>query len=288
MIKTSIFNDEVSHDLIEALDLMSSWGQEILDLREYIFGKTVIDEISDAQRDELFGILSKYKFEIGCIGTRKLIVDPGSDKNEMIKLLKRLLVTAKAVKTGYIRICSFAPRPENEEARLEMITPSVPLMKEFADIAGAEGITLLLENKPTSVTNKGSEMTDFLGRVNHPKVKAQWDVVNSWIGGYHNIERDYADCKDFIGSVHLKGAMGKKDEPGIYDRGGVMGQDEVPHRTVVECLVKDGFKNNITLDLAVGSIKKDEFNMTRQEISRTSLEYTKKLIKETEEKFSVK
>jgi sugar phosphate isomerase/epimerase len=286
MIRTSIFNDEVSHNLTEALDLMTSWGQDIFDLREYIFGKTVIDEISDAQRDELLQILSRYKFDIGCIGTRKLIADPDADRLEMINLLKRLIKTAKAVNTDYIRICSFAPRPEEEGVRLNMLAPAVPLMKEFADIAGAEGITLLLENKPTSITNKGSEMAEFLGRVNSPAVKAQWDVVNSWIGGYYNIDKDYEDCKDFIGSVHLKGAMGKKEDPKVYDRGGVMGQDEFPHRAVVERLMKEGFKNNITLDLSIGSIKKEEFNMTRGEISRVSLEYTKKLVKEAEEKIS--
>jgi len=165
-----------------------------------------------------------------------------------------------------------------------MLAPAVPLMKELAEIAGAEGITLLLENKPTSLTNRGSEMAEFLSKVNSPAVKAQWDVVNSWIGGYFGIEKDYSDCKEFLGSVHLKGAMGKKDDPGIYDRGGVMGQDEVPHQTVVERLVKDGYRGTITLDLAVNSIKKEEFNMTRQEISKISLEYTKKLVKEAEEK----
>ena len=286
MIRTSIFNDEVSHELTEALDLMSSWGQDIFDLREFIFGKTVIDDISDTQREELIKILSGYSFDIGCIGTRKLITDPDADKTEMINLLKRLIKTAKAFHTGYIRICNFAPRPEEEELRLKMLAPAVPLMKEFADIAAAEGITLVLENKPTSLTNRGSEMAEFLGRVNHPNVKVVWDVVNSWIGGYLNIEKDYENCREFLGFVHLKGAMGKRGDPKIYDRGGLMGQDEVPHGMVVERLVKDGYKGNITLDLAVGSINKEEFNITRQEISRLSLEYTKKLVKEAEDKFS--
>lgn len=288
MIRTSIFNDEVSHNFIEALDLMDSWGQDIFDLREYIFGETVIDNISDAQREDILQILSRYRFDIGCIGTRKLIANPDADKAEIINLLTRLIKTAKAVKTQYIRICNFAPRPKEESLRQQMIALAIPLMKELADITAAEGITLLLENKPTSITNRGSEMADFLGRVNHPNVKAQWDVVNSWIGGYYNIESDYLDCKDFLGSVHFKGAMGKSGAFEIYDRGGVMGQDEVPHQAVVERLVRDGFKNNITLDLAIGSINNEEFDMTRAEISRMSLEYTKKLVKDAETEFSHK
>ena len=286
MIRTSIFNDEVSHELVEALDLMSSWGQGLFDLREYIFGETVIDDISDFQRDELLQILSRYKFDVGCIGTRKLIADPDADKLDLINLLKRLIKTAKVVHTSYIRVCDFAPRPKEEALRLKMLVPAIPLMRELADIAGAEGITLLLENKPTSLTNKGREMAEFLDRVNHPAVKIVWDVVNSWIGGYYNIEKDYNDCKDFLGFVHLKGAMGRKDDPQTYDRGGVMGLDEVPHSSVVERLVKDGYQGNITLDLAIGSIRKEEFNMSRQEIAKISLEYTRKLVKETEEKFS--
>ena len=286
MIKTSIFNDEVSHNFIEALDLMSSWGQETIDLREHIFGETVIDDMSDAQRDELLNILSRYRFEIGCIGTRKLIADPDAEKNSMITLLKRLIITAKAVRTNYIRICTFAPRPEDEELRQKMLISAVPLMRELAEISAAEGITLLLENKPSSITNRGSEMADFLSKVNHPAVKAQWDAVNSWIGGYYNFEQDYNNCKDFIGSVHLKGAMGNKANRTLYDRGGVMGRDEVPHNEIVERLVKDGFKGNITLDLSVSSVNREEFSMTNAEICRVSLEYTKELIRETENKYS--
>jgi len=285
MIRTSIFNDEVSVNLTEALDLLSSWGQDLVDLREHIFGDTVIDNISDSEREELVKILSRYKFEIGCIGTRKLIVNPDADKAEMVKLLKRIIITAKAVKTGFIRICTFDPRPKDEETRKKMIIPSVPLMREYAEIAAAEGITLLLENKPVSITNKGVEVADFLERVNRPNVKAQWDVVNSWVGGYYNIDKDYADCKKYIWSVHLKGAMGKKEDPKIYDRGGVMGRDDVPHKMVVEKLVKDGFRNNITLDLTIGSIKKEEFNMSMAEISRESLGYAKKLVKEAEDQY---
>ena len=129
VIRISIFNDEVSHDLIEALDLMSSWGQDIFDLRENIFGETLIDDISNAQRDELVRILSGYKFDIGCIGSRKLIADPDFNKEEMIEILKSLIKTAKAVNTRSIRICSFAPRPEEEELRQKMLVPAVPLMK---------------------------------------------------------------------------------------------------------------------------------------------------------------
>ena len=286
MIKTSIFNDEVSHNLTEALDLMSSWGQDIFDLREYIFGGTVIDDISDVQRDELLQILSGYKFEIGCIGTRKLIVDPNADRSFLITLLKNLIKTAKAVGTNNIRICTFAPRPDGENIRREMLVPAIPLARELADIAAAEGITLLLENKPSSITNKGREMAEFLSKVNHHALKAQWDAVNSWIGGFYDFSRDYEDCKGFIGSVHLKGAMGNMDNPAVYDRGGVMGKDEVPHREIIDRLVKDSFNNNITLDLSVGSVKIEEFNMDRAEICRVSLAYTKKLITETEEKYS--
>ena len=82
--------------------------------------------------------------------------------------------------------------------------------------------------------------------------------------------------------------MGKKTAPEVYDRGGVMGRDEVPHKAVVEKLVKDGFKSNITLDLAIGSSIEKEFAMTRQEISKLSLEYTRKILKEAEELFSRK
>jgi len=282
MIKTSIFNDEVSSNLREALNLLDSWGQEIVDLRENIFGNTVIDDINERELSELMVILSGYKFEIGCIGSRKLICDPGMEKNELFLLLNKLnklTKIAKTVKTAYIRICTLAPRPDDEDSRQKMLESAVPLMKELANHAAKEGIILLLENKPTSITNSGREMSDFLYKVNHENIKIQWDAVNSWIGGFKDFEKDYMNCREFIASVHLKGAMGKKDEPEIYDRGGLMGQDDVPHEKIIENLIRDGFKNNITLDLSVVSVDRNEFNLSDAEIAKASLEYTKGVIK---------
>ena len=279
MIKTSIFNDEVSSNLREALDFLDSWGQEVVDLRENIFGNTIIDDIDERELSELVEILSRYKFEIGCIGSRKLICDPGMEKNELFLLLNKLIKIAKTVKTSFIRICSFAPRTADEDSRKKMLELSAPLMRELANHASNEGIILLLENKPTSITNRGREMSDFLSMVNHEGVKIQWDAANSWIGGYKDFERDYLDCMDLIASVHLKGAMGKKGEQEIYGRGGLMGQDDLPHEKIIENLIRDGFKNNITLDLSVVSIDRKEFNMSDAEIAKASLEYTKDIIK---------
>lgn len=277
MIEVSIFNDEVSKNLDEALSLLSSWGQEWLDLRESIFGQTVIDEISDSEREVLVEKLSKYSFKIGCLGTRKLVVTPG-DAGEEFSVIPKLIKTAEAFKVPFIRVCT-EKRPESDmELRMKMVKASVDNMKRLSDIAAKHGITLVLENKPSSLTNRGVEMAEFLAMVDHPNLKLVWDAVNSWQGGLYDPDGDYQACKKYIGIVHLKGAMGKADKQDVYERGGIIGEDEFPHDRIVKTLIKDGYDGRITLDLAIGAIKGKERRLERADISKLSLERMKDII----------
>ena len=282
MLKVSIFNDEVSKDLDEALALLDSWGRPVFDLRESIFGDTVIDDISDEQRDILKEKLSHYNFEIGCIGTRKLIIDPSVDTSVNEALIARLIKTAKTFSVPFIRICNVAPRPDSEAERHDLMLRSVDEMRNLAELAYAEGITLLLENKPTSITNKGTELVEFLDLVGSKGLKIVWDAANSWIGGFYGPLIDYEICKKYIGIVHLKGAVGAAEDKTIYDHSEVMGDDEFPHQEIIDRLIADGYSGPITLDLATDSI--DRPDMTKAKISKISLDLTEKMILAAEEK----
>jgi len=277
MIEVSIFNDLVSRNFDEALSLLDSWGQKWLDLRENIFGDTVVDDISDKEREIMLAKLKAYKFSIGCLGTRRLVASYGAGEKEL-QVLERLIKTALAVKTDFIRICN-EDRTEDMKKRAEDARATVPNMRKLCDRAAEFGITLVLENKPASITNRGRELRECADMVGRPNLKVQWDAVNSWQGGFYDVKKDYGYVKNIIGIVHLRGAIGKPEDPMVYNRSGILGEDEFPNREIVEWLLADGYDGRITLDLSIGSIKEyKEKKMGGADISRLSLVRMKEII----------
>ncbi|MDW7657933.1 MAG: hypothetical protein SCM11_12255, partial [Bacillota bacterium] len=105
MISVSIFNDQISENLEEALIRLKQWDYDRVDLRERILGESVIDMISGQQRDVLVGLLGKYPLTVGCLGTRQLVVRP-ENLSHQVSILNQLIKTALAVSTTFIRICT--------------------------------------------------------------------------------------------------------------------------------------------------------------------------------------
>jgi sugar phosphate isomerase/epimerase len=277
MIEVSIFNDLVSVELDEALSILQSLGQKWVDLRENIFGETVIDDISDEQREILVAKLKPYHFNIGCLGTRRLVASYGPGTKEL-DVLKSLIKTAIAVRTNVIRVCT-EERTEDLKKRMEDVKATIPNMRKLCDLAAEYNLILALENKPSSITNRGCELREFVEMVNRPNLKVVWDAVNSWQGGLYDIENDYQQIKEIVGIVHLRGAVGKPNQPAVYDRSEIIGEDQFPSNKIVSWLVTDGFKGRITLDLSIGSIPRYQQNqLNRSEIAKLSLERMKEII----------
>jgi len=277
MIEISIFNDQVSKDLDEALQTLDSWGQKWIDLRESIYADTVIDDISDEQREILTEKLRPYKFNIGCLGTRRLVASTGSGEKEM-SVLEGLIKTALVVKTNFIRVCNEERTGDLKKCE-EYARATVPNMRKLCDRAAEYNITVVLENKPSSITNRGCELREFVELVDRPNLKVVWDAVNSWQGGLYDVMNDYKEVKDILGVVHLRGAVGKKDNPKVYSQSELLGEDDFPNKEIVKKLVADGYRGRITLDLSIGSIKRyKDKEMTAAEVSKLSLDRMKKMV----------
>jgi sugar phosphate isomerase/epimerase len=277
MIEVSIFNDLISEELDEALLILQSFGQKWIDLRENIFGDTVIDDISDEQREVLVAKLKPYHFNIGCLGTRRLVVSYGSGTKEL-NVLGNLIKTAMVVQTKFIRVCT-EERTEDLRKRGVDAKATVPNMRKLCDLAAEYDLTLALENKPSSITNRGCELREFVEMVNRPNLKVVWDAVNSWQGGLYDVGNDYQQIKEIVGMVHLRGAVGKPNQPTVYDRSEILGEDQFPSPEIVRRLVADGYNGRITLDLSIGSIPRYQQNqLSRSEIAELSLKRMKEMI----------
>jgi sugar phosphate isomerase/epimerase len=279
MIAVSIFNDQISENLEEALLSLKQWDYDRVDLRERIFGESVIDMISDQQRVAIVEMLGKYPLTVGCLGTRQLVVSPEGLPYQ-VKILNQLIKTALAVKTAHIRICT-EERTTDMTARHTRSRATVTNFRALCDLAGEHGITLVLENKPTSITNRGSELCELVAAVGRKNLRVVWDAVNSWQGGFTDVTADYAAIKDILGIVHLRGAIARPDDPLVFGSSEVLGDDTFPNRTIVDRLVQDRFDGQITLDLSLGQIERYQNKaLSGADISRISLERMTTMVRE--------
>jgi sugar phosphate isomerase/epimerase len=279
MISVSIFNDQISETLEKSLISIKQWGFDRVDLRERIFGDSVIDMINDLQRDLLVELLSTYPLSVGCLGTRRLVVRPEGLPSQ-INILDQLIKTALAVRTSYIRICT-EERTTDMTARHARSRAAVANFRVLCDLAGEHGITLVLENKPTSITNRGSELSEMVAAVGRKNLQVVWDAVNSWQGGFDDVTADYVAIKDMIGIVHLRGAIATPNDPHVFGSSEVLGDDTFPNRAIVDWLVQDHFAGQITLDLSLGQIERyQNKTLSGADISRISLKRMTTMVRE--------
>jgi L-ribulose-5-phosphate 3-epimerase len=219
--RISVINDEISQDFDHACNVASAeFGMQWIELRS-MWKKNIVNldpkEVAEAQR-----ILEKYKLSVTDIASPLFKVDwPGAPKSKFSEgaafgavftferqdeVLEHAIAMAKAFKADRVRCFDFW-RLENPAPYREAINKK---LLEAAGKAGAQGITLVLENEPSCNTGTGAEAAKVLDAVQSPHLMLNWDPGNAATLG----ETPYPDGynllpKERLGHCHCKDAVKK-------------------------------------------------------------------------------
>jgi sugar phosphate isomerase/epimerase len=118
-------------------------------------------------------------------------------------------------------------------------------LREAGDVAGAQGVTLVLETHPDLITNSNVALATMAG-INHPHVRINFDTANIY---FYNQGVDAADelrrVIPYVGAVHLK------DTDGGYRHWHfpALGRGVVPFRDIFGVLDSAGFVGPCTLEI---------------------------------------
>jgi sugar phosphate isomerase/epimerase len=224
--RVSVINDEISQDFDHACYVASrEFGMNWIELRS-MWGKNVID-LGAAQIDEANKILDKYKLQVTDIASPLFKTDwPGAPRSpygskedmhgapevtfkQQDETLERSISLAKAFKTGKVRCFDFW--------RLEDVAPHRAAIDEklrsAAEVAGKQGILLVLENEFACNTATGRESARTMNAIRTPHLALNWDPGNAVMRG----ELDAfpvawnALPKDRIHHCHCKNAVKNAD-----------------------------------------------------------------------------
>jgi sugar phosphate isomerase/epimerase len=226
--RIAVINDEISPDFDHACYVAShDFGMNWIELRS-MWGKNVMD-LNTAEIDEAKKILAKYNLRVTDIASPLFKTDwPGAPRSQygskgdlhgavettfkqQDKILEQSIFLAKQFNTDRIRGFDFW--------RLDDVAPYRAAIDEklrsAAEIAGAQGLLLVLENEFECNTATGREAARTLNAIQSPHLALNWDPANAVMrgeldafpGGWEAIPKSrihHCHCKNAVKSASGK------------------------------------------------------------------------------------
>ena len=256
--KLSVITDEISQDFGHALEIASrEFGLGYVELRT-LWQKNVIN-LDEKETAEARRLLRKNDLQVTDIASPLFKTDwPGAPKSQYSpakpqfgadytfaqqgEVLERAMAQAKQLGTDRVRCFDFWRLADPTPFRAAMDER----LRDTARAAGAEGITLLLENEGACNTATGAEAGRTLKAVESPHFQLNWDPGNAAARG----EIAYPDGfekvpKQRIAHMHCKDV--KRKAGGALDWE-AMGRGIIDYQGQFRALLEMGYTGTVSLE----------------------------------------
>ncbi|MBI3857769.1 MAG: sugar phosphate isomerase/epimerase [Planctomycetes bacterium] len=252
--RLSVLTDEVSGNLVEALDWAVRNGFKHVEIR-MVDGANV-SNLSDADVDRAKREIDRRGLKVSAIASPlfKCALDParpvdsgdlfGNKEEDLpthMKKLPRAIAIAKKLGTKSIRIFSFWREKDPKKYMAEIVEH----LKKAAAVAEKEGVLLLQENENACNGGYAEEVAEIVRRVGSPAMRVLWDPGNENYGGRSCWPEGYEKVKGLFAHVHLKDSVPGKDGKSACVP---IGQGKTPLREQIAALEKDGYAGLYTLE----------------------------------------
>lgn len=260
----TILNSMAGREFEAALDRHLAWGITRLDLKDFIFGKPVV-ELSDREVEAASRMIAERKLSVYALSTSLFAQDVEAGETAFRQghfgRIARVLEIAAAFAPTFIRlIAASTERRRSVADGIRYAAAEAPWLFELYDeaidrIAGA-GYTAVIENETEGcLLSCPREVLDFFAALqNANRARFTWDVVNMWQAGTFPSVEAYEALRPVIGYVHLKG--GQCDRPlGPLKWRSPLDEASWPVRDIVARVVSDGVSPVICLNPPHGELR---------------------------------
>lgn len=223
MNKTEItmLNFMADRDFIKSLDKQLEWGINLLDLKDYIYGKPLIN-LSDKEAIEAAKNISDRGMTVYCFSTTLFSedIELGEEvfRTKHLDKLQRILELAAILKPKVIRL--LAPQCSKRKNFTNILpyikknhTWLIPMYKEAIYKINQAGFKATIENEANEcILSRPEEILGFFKDLNcQGKVFLTFDIQNLWqVGTYPSVEV-YEMLSDITEYFHLKGSQSLED-----------------------------------------------------------------------------
>ena len=254
--KLGIITDELTTQLDEALDFISSYHLQWCELRE-IFGKNLMNspkEDLDRARD----LLAKHAIQVSEIGSplfkwncpqmpakaneKRDTFSASFTEQDAEKLLDRSFELARFFGTRMVRIFTYW--------RVEDPAKAYPYardrMAKAAEVAAKAKIILNVENEHSCNVGTGKELGRLLKEVNSPSLRGVWDPGNATMLGEVPYPDGYQAVKGLFPHMHVKDSR-KNAETGKLEWAPV-GGGTIDFKGQFQALHRDRYQGTMSLE----------------------------------------
>lgn len=259
----TILSSMAGREFEAALDRHAAWGITLLDLKDAIFEKSVV-ELSDRELATASRMISERGLKVYAISTSLFAenIEAGEAvfRQRHLGALSRVLEIAQELSPSVIRLIAASSTKRHaisdgiRHARAE--SPWLfELYDEAIDLIAAAGFTTVIENETEgSLLSRPEEALEFFDALSHSAhAKFTWDIVNMWQAGTFPTLEAYEALRPVIGYVHFKG--GQSEGPsGPLKWKSPLDEASWPVREITERLVRDGICRAICLNPPHGEL----------------------------------
>ena len=200
----SAFGDEIADDVDEQLEVLNELGIRYLELRR-AWGTNVL-ELGDGQVSRLIDRCEAHSVRVSCIGSPVGKSPIGQPIGEVVDDLERILDIAKLLGTDRIRVFSFYPEAEGQQAAC--VGESIARLEVMARAAGERDAVLLLENEGGLVGDVPERCRAIVEGVDSPSLRFVWDTGNFPHSGVERaVERGWPLLAEYTEYVQVKDAL---------------------------------------------------------------------------------
>ncbi len=203
MMKISAFGDEAAGAFEEQLQVLRNLDISLIDIRA-AWGVNC-SEFTDEHVRLIKQLCARYGITAACMGSpigKSPIADPIDIECER---LKRIGATAHQLGTRNIRIFSFYPEGEPDEAALQQ---SIDRLGTLTQIAADADLQLLLENEKGVVGDVPSRCLHIMEAIDSAHFRFIWDPANFvQCGAAEHVDAWWSALSPHIGYIHIKDAI---------------------------------------------------------------------------------
>ena len=196
----SAFGDEIDDDVDTQLDTLGGLGIRYLEMRT-AWGKKAAD-LSDREIERVAAACRERSIRVSCIGSRIGKTPITEPLEATLAELGRILDLAERLDTKLVRIFSFRP-PAGREA--EHVDESLSRLTALAEVAGARGVVLVMENETGMVGDVPERCRALLQGVDSPSLRFVWDIGNFPHSGVDRaVDRGWPLLGRYVAHVQVK------------------------------------------------------------------------------------
>jgi len=200
--KIGVVTDEISQDLVEAIEVAQSWGLEHIELHS-VWGQNIC-HIDDATLSRVISIVRQSGMTVTNIDSLTLRCDLDNDEAyaEHIAHLRRSIEIAPLFETNIVRLFSFWKIENITEEHWKRIFDKLELPIRIAE---REDIVLGFENVSSGNIGTSEDLQKLFDHFDSPNLKLIWDPGNAYAAGdFSPNPTGYHRVKDRVVHVHVK------------------------------------------------------------------------------------